>query len=304
LTTLTLFSVPKPFRGHIGIIQRNAIQSWKLLRPLPEIILFGKDEGVADAAQQFAVRHVPDVACNEYGTPLLNDLFASAQRLASHGLLCYVNADIILMRDFAEAVRRLDRRRRRFLMIGQRWDTDLCQHLDCTGDWESRLRSYAVSQGTLHPPTGVDYFVFPRETGWEIPPFAIGRTVWDNWLIYRARALGFSVIDATEAVMAIHQNHDYRHLPPEAGDAWKGPEARRNLELSGGGEYRFTLEDVTHKLTPSKLTLALEQKYLERHLETLPRLYPRLAPLAVIAVKALIRAQGLKRIPAASETNR
>ena len=298
MTTLTLFSVPKPFRGHIGIIQRNAIQSWKLLRPLPEIILFGKDEGIAEAAQQFAVRHVPDVACNEYGTPLLNDLFTRAQRLAGHGLLCYVNADIILMSDFAEAVQRLARRRRRFLMIGQRWDTDLCQRLDCTGDWESRLRSYAVSQGTLHPPTGVDYFVFPRETGWEIPPFAIGRTVWDNWLIYRARALGLSVIDATEAVMAIHQNHDYRHLPPEAGDAWKGPEARRNLELAGGGEYRFTLDDVTHKLTPARLTLALEQKYLERHLETLPRLYPRLAPLAVIVVKALIRAQGLKRIPA------
>ena len=28
---LTLFSTPKHFRGHIGVIQRNALQSWKLL---------------------------------------------------------------------------------------------------------------------------------------------------------------------------------------------------------------------------------------------------------------------------------
>jgi hypothetical protein len=32
-SALTIFAVPKPFEGHIGMIQRNAIRSWKGLRP-------------------------------------------------------------------------------------------------------------------------------------------------------------------------------------------------------------------------------------------------------------------------------
>ena len=27
---LTIFTTPKPFRGHIGIIQRNALKSWTI----------------------------------------------------------------------------------------------------------------------------------------------------------------------------------------------------------------------------------------------------------------------------------
>lgn len=30
---ITLFTTAKPFRGHDGIIQRNALRSWTLLRP-------------------------------------------------------------------------------------------------------------------------------------------------------------------------------------------------------------------------------------------------------------------------------
>ena len=30
---LTIFAVPKPFEGHIDVIQRNAIRSWQRLRP-------------------------------------------------------------------------------------------------------------------------------------------------------------------------------------------------------------------------------------------------------------------------------
>jgi len=42
---LTLFALPKPFRGRNGIIQQNAIRSWTLLEPTPEIILFGDEFG-------------------------------------------------------------------------------------------------------------------------------------------------------------------------------------------------------------------------------------------------------------------
>src|SRR5207244_10609033 len=101
---LTIFSTLKPFKGHIGIIQRNAIASWALLHPRPEIILFGNEEGTAEAAMDIGALHVSQVARNEFGTPLLNDLFQKAEQLASHQTLCYVNADILLLDDFSEAV--------------------------------------------------------------------------------------------------------------------------------------------------------------------------------------------------------
>jgi hypothetical protein len=51
---LTLFTTAKPFEGHSGVIQRNALKSWKLLHPDIEIILFGDDAGGAELARELA----------------------------------------------------------------------------------------------------------------------------------------------------------------------------------------------------------------------------------------------------------
>jgi hypothetical protein len=285
---LTLFTIPKPFRRHIAVIQQNAIHSWMLLRPACEIILFGNDEGTVETAKEFGVHHVPDVARNEFGTPLVNDLFEEAQRLATHDLLCYVNADIVLMSDFMEAVRQVVWRKRRFLMVGRRWDLDVKESLNLQQmSWEAQFRSRVAQHGQLHPLFGIDYFVFPKGLWGEIPPFAIGRTTWDNWLIYRARARGAAVIDTTSAVTVVHQNHDYGHVSHGEKGMRGGPEADRNRELAGGLHHVFTVQDATHRLTPQGLKLALSQRDIARHLETIPILYPGYAPLVRMA-EALI----------------
>jgi hypothetical protein len=268
---LTLFTVPKPFKGHIEVIQRNAIKSWLQLRPACEVILVGNEEGTAEVARGYGVRHLPDVARNEYGTPLLNDIFEKAQHSATHDLLCYVNADIILMGDFIKALQRVDSLRSRFLVVGQRWDLDVRDPLDFDANWEARLRARTVAEGTPHLMTGIDYFAFPCGFWNEIPPFAIGRTAWDNWLIYRARAIGSRVIDATNAVLVIHQNHDYSHSPQGADGVWKGPEARYNLVLAGGKSHLFSLLDATWVLTDrGRMRPALTVEHLRRRWETLP----------------------------------
>lgn len=93
---LTLFAIPKSFHGHIGIIQRNAIQSWLHLRPSCEIILLGDDKGTAETAAEFKLRYLSSVVRSQYGTPLVNSVFAEAEKLASYPLMCYVNADSTL----------------------------------------------------------------------------------------------------------------------------------------------------------------------------------------------------------------
>ncbi len=248
---LTIFAIPKPFRGHIAIIQRNAIASWTLLRPRPGIILFGDEPGMAEVARDLGVRHVPEVARNHSGTPLLHDLFAQAEQLAQDGLLCYVNADIILMDDFLGAVERVSRWRPRLLMVGQRWDVDLREPWDFDQPgWQDSLRSAALRAGKQQPPNAIDYFVFSKGLGRNLLPLAIGRRGWDNWLVWHARSQRASVVDASPVVMAVHQTHDYSHHPGGAEGVWLGEEARRNRELIGGWWHLYTIEDATHKLTP------------------------------------------------------
>jgi hypothetical protein len=267
---LTIFSIPKPFQGHIGIIQENAIASWVRLRPACEIILCGDEAGIAEVAARFKVKHLPDIARNEYGTPFLDSAFNLAEREASFRLMCYVNTDIILLNEFIKAVRRV--RSRRFLMVGQRYDVDLTSPWDYEEpNWEERLRSYVADHGILHPPMGSDYFVFPKgDAIGRLPAFAVGRPGWDNWLIYHARQLRVRVIDATKAVTVIHQNHGYSHVPNPRDDGWEGPEADWNRHLIGSHEHIFTLLDATHLLTCDRLLPALEQEHLQRRLETQP----------------------------------
>ena len=65
---ITVFTLPKPFVGHIGMIQRNAIQSWTRLHPDIDILMFGSEQGTAEVAAEFGIRHFPDVEVNEYGS--------------------------------------------------------------------------------------------------------------------------------------------------------------------------------------------------------------------------------------------
>src|ERR1022692_1467240 len=110
---ITLFACPKPFLDpHIALIQRNAIVSWLALRPRPTIILFGDEDGTAEVSRDFGLMHVPSVARNALGTPLVSDIFRKAEAMSSDSAACYVNADIILMDDFSEAVRVCAQRKR------------------------------------------------------------------------------------------------------------------------------------------------------------------------------------------------
>lgn len=131
--------------------------------------------------------------------------------------------------------------------------------------WEYEIRSLATNAGVLQQPDHIDYFIFPRYAFRDIPAFVIGRTWFDNWWIFRARSLGYPVIDATASVMAVHQNHNYSHIQGGKETAYYGPEAERNRDLMGGKPYRFYITDATYKMVPpGKLARATDVAYLER----------------------------------------
>lgn len=284
---LTLFSVPKAFHGHNGVIQRNAIKSWTLLRPECDIILLGNDSGTAEAADEFGLRHVPDVACNEYGTPRVDSVYQKAADAAEHSLLCHVNADIILMNDFMKAVERVSVNRESFLLAGQRWNVDIDAPLDFETDWEQKLRSRVAKHGGLGARTGLDYLVYSKGLLTDIPQFAIGRTAYDQWFLYWARSENIAVIDATPVVMDVHQNHDYSHLSGVEHGTRAGLERCRNLMLAGGRSHLFTIKDCTEVLTPAGLRRPPGGWRLWRFIRTAAELHPSLPFPAGVLLKAL-----------------
>ena len=262
---ITLFSAPKPFTNpHVAMIQHNAIKSWTLL-PEVEVILLGQEAGLAEVARELEVKHVPNVACNENGTPLVSSMFQLARDASQRSdseLLCIINADMILMPDFLEAARLSRTLREKFVLLSQRWDLDVTGPIEFSEDWENRLRSTVHSQGALHRPAGSDFFLFPLSVFLEIPDFTIGRAGWDNWMIYKARKEKWTVIDCTPSVMIVHQNHDYSHLPG-GRPHYEHPDTNENIRLAGGeANIRYTILDATHQLAAGGKLIRPKMSYL------------------------------------------
>jgi hypothetical protein len=247
---LTIFSTPKPFVGHSNIIQRNALQTWKRLHPDVEVILLGDEAGTAEVCREFGLRHIPEVERTSEGTKLIRSLFGSAQQLARYDIVCYSNCDIILGSDFLRAFQRVSSWSDRFLMIGRRWDTDIKEPIDFVDRrWEEQLRERAVEFGTQRHYDCIDYFVFPKGLFAEIPALAIGRLHWDHWLAWSASNQNAPVVDVSNLVVAVHQNHDYSYHKAGERGVWQAEGTRRNFELAGGFWHLHTIEDATHRLT-------------------------------------------------------
>lgn len=264
---ITLFAMPKSFDiPHIRVIQRNAIRSWIKLSSECEIILLGDDHGTADIAKEFGLRHILKVERNEFGTPVISSLFNLAQEASATNILAYINSDIILMKDFPAAVRQVPSDFP-FLLIGRRWDLDVTELIDFeVDDWEDKLRRRLTSDGNQDQVFGgSDYFVFRKGMWGEIPPIALGRYIFDNWLIHRALEIGAKVVDTTPVVTAVHQKHEYNHHPLGTDGVIYGVETWRDLHLAGGPSIIRTLFDANFVLTHEGLrSVEVTEELLER----------------------------------------
>src|SRR5215472_681530 len=245
-TMLTLFTTPKPFRGHIDVIQRNALSSWKNLWPDIQIIVFGPEQGAAEVCAEYDLEHESKVEATPIGTKRIDCIFHRAQAIARHKLLCYCNCDILLLSDFARAAERVIRTHKRFLMVGRRWDTPVTEpYREFSPATETELRRITNSTGIQQPGYSVDYFLFSHGLYNEMPPLLIGRVWWDHWLVWHARDTGADVVDVSSQVTAIHQNHDYGYHPQGAQGVWNDEQAVSNYVNAGGRWHLYTIDDAT-----------------------------------------------------------
>ena len=233
---ITIFTIPKAFEGHFGLIQRNAIRSWIELGL--DVIVLGDDAGVAQTAAELGARHLSGLVVNEHGTPLINDAFRLAGQQSTSPILAYCNADVILLKDFVDSVSRIKDSEigSKFLMIGRRTNLNIEREIQFSNrDEIQRLKSELQSEGQLGPVVCKEYFVFNRDLFQDVPALAVGRGNWDNWMVADAKSKGVAVIDATDSTTAIHQEHDYSHTQDNRMACYvSGEEARENQRLAGG----------------------------------------------------------------------
>ncbi len=263
---LTIFTIPKPFKGHTDIIQRNAINSWLRLKPKLEVILLGDDEGISEVSNEYDVKHISKIKKSEFGTPRIDCAFKLAESVATYNTMCFINSDIILNDEFPKAIKDINNKFSIYLASGLRWDLDIQQLFDYSNNNWKNVIKMKINPATQTPqPGGMDYFVFPKYTLKSLPPFIVGRSGWDNWLIYYARSCAIPMIDMTKRIQVIHQNHSYNHIPKKQGNKWEGPESDYNLELAGKKHiYLWNLDDADWEFSTQglhKRPLSIRQLY-------------------------------------------
>ncbi len=225
-----------------------------------EIILFGDDEGTAEIAAEYGIRHHPDIPYHENRLPLAGPLYARAQEIATFDLMMYINSDIILLSDFVSTLHKIveyyKNRTRPFLAVGRYINLHLTERLDFNDPgWETCLRAEAKQYGWLAEVYTVDYFIF-KKGPWpgEIPMFTLGAHYVDNYLIGAAFARGMDVIDTTGGIAAIQQELLKRRSEAYVFKRFKSPEAKRLKNLYSRGfyfiiDYIFSTEHANLKYT-------------------------------------------------------
>ena len=271
---ITFFSIPKPFVGHIGVIQRNAIRSWKKAVPDCEIILFGDEEGIEEAAKELNVTQIKNIKKNDYGTPFLDTIFKQVNEIARFNAICYSNCDMIYSKEIASVVENC--KYDNFLLVGRRKDVILTDEIDASKFDELLIK--LRSEGRMNIVWAIDYFIFNKSLFSNIPPFLVGRAGWDNWMIFNARLRKVPVIDCTNDIEAFHQNHDHSHVKNSRG-SFRGPESDYNLKLIKC--QFFSLTDADYLMQKGVIIKAPQPVYrtLWYRLFLRPHLWEEIGPL-------------------------
>jgi hypothetical protein len=193
------FTCPKQENGNIGQLQQRAINSWRGLSIEKQIVLI----------QETAIGKTVG------GAPRADDIFRLARRARNKGFYVYSNADIVFDNSLVQAVGYVVSANvgKEWLLVGQT----------------------ANENGTSRGAGAIDWAVFTQNAvDKDMPPFALGRIAWDNWLILQAIDRGVPVIDVSDIVKAIHLDHDYSHIAGGRDETRNGIDAQNNLEMAGG----------------------------------------------------------------------
>ena len=154
------------------------------------------------------------------------------------------------MQDFWRAFQIARSWRKRFLLVGQRWDTDITEPIDFDRpNWADNLRQFALSKGFQQDAYWIDFFLFSKGVYSDMPPLLVGHCYWDNWMIWKALSSRVSVLDASRFLIPVHQNHGYNAAFGRIKGVPTDGLSMVNLELIGGRRHIRHIKSSTHAIT-------------------------------------------------------
>lgn len=225
---IEIFAAPKPFLAQQKEINLRAIRSWKRLEPTPRITLLGQEPGYQQAAADLGLNVYTKVDKTFLGVPIFNSMFHIANQPKA-SIAVIVNGDIMLLPYFVKALKRIVSRFHNFLVISARYDIhEIPSHLkEGTPDFDAALKKHAMQHGVLHTYGGMDVWAWntngPPLYDPTMPPFIFGRGKYDNWFTHETITSGRrEVIDASEAIVAIHVRHGYDLISHTSSSATAG----------------------------------------------------------------------------------
>ena len=237
-----IYTMTRPFVGEFDTIQLNTFRAWQALG-LDMAVFCERSYDALYMRDTLGFDGITGVRTNSSAIPLVNAIIALGETLGLrnyHDTFVCANADNIFLPDFLTAIpivaaKSTERRFNGFCAVGRRTNLDVAHKLDFTApaifDELADAAKKAQSEGHLASYHAVDWFAYlPAGLFGDVPDFAIGRGQYDCWLLNRAVEAGALVVDVTDAVTVIHQNHS----PATATSGrWGEESAMSNRELAG-----------------------------------------------------------------------
>ncbi len=244
----SIATVPRPWykdgaMPEMKYIQRASVSSWVNAGAHEVLWLAGKDENYDITRLKLAAnvsrkcRTVQGLLSDFGNIPLINSAFTLADSSSKCEFVVFMNTDIFVLPSFGgtlKAVMRTLSDVSRFLFIGHRIQVsdgpEVVEKVVTGADAERNMQHRWVNGATQPNPHAIDVFVWRRGSYQDvpIPPFLIGRNIWDLWLwSYAVR--NWKTIQGGNAFFVFHPVHEKPH---QKGQEYDENVRRANLDPS------------------------------------------------------------------------
>lgn len=211
---LTIFTTFKDVSSRISV-QNNTIVNWASLGDAIQPMFFN-DMSNQSCLAAFAIKKgwigVPLQRTNNFGTPLLKDMYRKAMSITKSYFYGFSNADILfdksLINTLEGVLKVIGQLKFNALVIGRRTNVYINNFYAKLNTRNTTLQDIARSSGWLFTTDAEDFFFIynPHKFPWHtIKEVVVGRPRYDNYLVGQALTNNVPVVDATHSLLALHQ---------------------------------------------------------------------------------------------------
>ena len=206
---LTIFTSWKSKREKYEC-HNNTLYNWNMLQPNVTPIVFSNEQHILEEATGKGWTALPlKYTKTKYKLPVLKELFQEAMDTRKSAFYAYSNSDILFTNTLIKTLSAILESETipkdvPLFIVGRRTNVKDVK-LNDTRTWHD-ISLLARDRGKLFTSLGEDYFIARDDFPWdEIPEVVIGRVAYDNFLVWYAKRQGYTVIDATATLLALHQ---------------------------------------------------------------------------------------------------